>query len=163
MANEPSQLYGQTNWLIEWYLIGLKLYAISPCHLGQAPYPGKLHSCAVHAKNCRNLLWLIQVGSTSTVSILFHSLCWLCMIFKYLILIYCLIKNDWEIAMRWILFWLRSLQKWIASFPLSSLPLAEPTMRLSQESSRLPICLFFGRFTSPGSFWIFFPFRSSLT
>src|SRR6218665_3543317 len=34
-------------------------------------------------------------------------------------------------------------------------------MRLSQDSSRLPFCLFFGRFTSPGSFWIFFPFRSS--
>ena len=47
---------------------------------------------------------------------------------------------------------------------LSSLPSAVPTMRLSQDSSRLPFCLFFfGRFTSPGSFWIFFSFRSSLT
>jgi|SRR6218665_1423457 len=44
-----------------------------------------------------------------------------------------------------------------------SLPSAVPTMRLSQDSSRLSFCLFFGRFTSPGSFWIFFPFRSSLT
>src|SRR6218665_1631128 len=46
---------------------------------------------------------------------------------------------------------------------LSYLPLAVPTMRLSQGSSRLPFCLFFGRFTSPGSFWIFFSFRSSMT
>src|SRR6218665_898995 len=46
---------------------------------------------------------------------------------------------------------------------LSSLPSAVPTMRLSQDTSRLPFCLFFGRFTSPGSFWIFFSFRSSLT
>src|SRR6218665_57940 len=47
---------------------------------------------------------------------------------------------------------------------LSSLPSAVPTMRLSQDSSRLPFCLFFfGRFTSPGGFWIFFPFRSFLT
>src|SRR6218665_2074942 len=50
------------------------------------------------------------------------------------------------------------------TFLLSSLPSAVPTMRLSQDSSRLPFCLFlFGRFTSPGSFWIFFSFRSSLT
>src|SRR6218665_3062857 len=45
----------------------------------------------------------------------------------------------------------------------SSLPSAVLTMRLSQDSSRLPFCLLFGRFTSPGSFWIFFSFRSSLT
>src|SRR6218665_75041 len=36
----------------------------------------------------------------------------------------------------------------------------EALTRLFQAS----FCLFFfGRFTSPGSFWIFFPFRSSLT
>ena len=52
---------------------------------------------------------------------------------------------------------------WQMSSLLSSLPSAVPTMRLSQDSSRLPFCLFFSRFTSPGSFWIFLSFRSSLT
>src|SRR6218665_2083633 len=51
----------------------------------------------------------------------------------------------------------------VQSLHLSSFPSAVPTMRFSHDSSRLPFCLFFGRFTSPGSFWIFFSFRSSLT
>ena len=40
---------------------------------------------------------------------------------------------------------------------LSSISSAVPMMRLSQDSSSLPFCLLFGRFTSPGSFGYFSP------